>query len=802
MPRHVNPTLRERTAMAPYNFVPLPERIFTVAGGIEVNGEEIKPRWETHDRFVPGTHSGWIDLTIETLTPLYIRGAAVQNAGGAWDDRPAQSRPEPYRKPDGTPAIPGSSLRGMIRILVEVLAFAKIHPVSQAQPFFRDISPGRIGAEYRRRFIEDLGQIASGFDIATGQPVSRRAPGYRARVRAGFLNFGARTIEECCFARIERRLIEKTFHGSVLSGSGPMAAPNWDLQQKPIWVQVDRGERDYFFGGKTRAGRQRHRSLYLRFRKVWAASQAPRSGYEKGVLVITGGIPTKHMEFVFLPLQGATAPIEIPEEVWDRFHDEDQITPWQEQAFPVDRPVQGCRKAEGHLRDREPVFFLTDGAGGLKFLGRAQMFRFPYRLSPEDLVPRDLRDAGLDLAEAMFGTVGDGGAIKGRVHFEDAVATAGGPPWCEEVVVPQLSAPKPTAFQHYLTQDGRRGKEHLTTYLAGDHTTIRGHKFYWHRWDPDAGISQVSETRNPTRNEQIQPVKAGVRFTGRVRFENLTDLELGALLEALQLPAGCCHRLGMGKPLGLGSVRITARLRLVDRALRYGSWQASGAREDENGERFRELFVQAMLEHARASGETLVGGRDGLRQIARLDTLYQILNWSSRPPRAETRYMVIENGDGNRYPVDRQGKVNEFRERPVLPTPHAVAGVVEPPWPDDAPTPASGDGMPAALRGTAADGRVGRTNAPRSAQTLSAGVKAGDTVEVVLLEEKTKKGGWKARHEPSGLAGPVHNSGDVPATLKAGDRVRLVVASVSTREMAFRFPTRSNVADPKNKGTK
>lgn len=80
-----------------------------------------------------------------------------------------------------------------------------------------------------------------------------------------------------------------------------------------------------------------------------------------------------------------------------------------------------------------------------------------------------------------------------------------------------------------------------------------------------------------------------------------------------------------------------------------------------------------------------------------------------------------------------------------------------------------------------------RTPAATAARAR-ASPKAGDRVEAVLLEERTKKGGWKALHEPSGLAGPIHNSGDVPASEKAGSRVTLVVASVSAREIAFRFP--------------
>ncbi len=65
----------------------------------------------------------------------------------------------------------------------------------------------------------------------------------------------------------------------------------------------------------------------------------------------------------------------------------------------------------------------------------------------------------------------------------------------------------------------------------------------------------------------------------------------------------------------------------------------------------------------------------------------------------------------------------------------------------------------------------------------------GTRVEAVLLEEKTKKGGWKARHDSSGLVGPIQNSGDVPGDKKPGDKVPLIVASANPREIAFRYPT-------------
>jgi CRISPR-associated protein (TIGR03986 family) len=653
MPRHMNPTRPDRTATAPYNFVPLPERVFDVADGIQVDDERIKP-WETHDRFVPGTHSGSIELTIETLTPLFIRGAVCQRQDGAWDDRDSRLRPEPYTTPDGRPAIPGSSLRGMLRTLVEILSFSKIQPVSDGKPFFRTVADDRIGRTYRARMT-----------AAGGKP------------RGGVLrlNESGAAIELREVVRVRRDALR-----DIKFNRNPNYTPPWPQQHSRCWVRVGDPAPDV--------------------REIRLQEQPPTgSGWRAARLVLSGNAPRKTREFVFLEPEGASPSkvIRVPERILARFHDDDQITQWQEAAFPRNQPHGGGRRAPGHLRDGEPVFFVVDGNAtsadnpdGLVFLGRAGMFRFPYDRSPEDLVAQSLRDARLDLAEAMFGKADPSATIKGRVYFDDAIATNGGLTWCEPVIVPQiLSAPKPTTFQHYLTQDGTKEKDQLTTYIDDDHTTIRGHKLYWHRWDDCCGVCQVKEapdthdvlrnslqSPNPkdTQHTIIRPVKAGVTFVGRVRFENLTDVELGALLHALQLPDGCAHRLGMGKPLGLGSIRITARLSLVDRAERYREWKSTGILENEDGSRFRQIFEDTIISHAKDTGEVLLNGQRGLRKIARLDALFRMLEWERRPARESTAYMELD----------------QFRERPVLPTPHHVAGANEPGWPSDPPRPAAG----------------------------------------------------------------------------------------------------------------
>jgi CRISPR-associated protein Cmr6 len=64
-------------------------------------------------------------------------------------------------------------------------------------------------------------------------------------------------------------------------------------------------------------------------------------------------------------------------------------------------------------------------------------------------------------------------------------------------------------------------------------------------------------------------------------------------------------------------------------------------------------------------------------------------------------------------------------------------------------------------------------------------LRVGDEVRGQLLEERTRKGGWRA--EVSGMRGVIQNSGKVPVSAKPGDSVKLRVKIAKPTDPAFEY---------------
>jgi CRISPR-associated protein (TIGR03986 family) len=811
-PRHHNPTRDDRTACAPYNFVPLPEVVVPILSEEELaaTGSDEQARERLLDKRLPGhdryhtedRYTGHFEVTLTTRTPLYVRGPLslerfLEQETGADARKPfreqVKNTPDFFHTGDPTePVIPGSSLRGMIRGLLEIVSYGKVQGVTEQRLFFRTVDDTSVGRYYRGRMAN---KVETGF--------LRRVSSSRF------------VIVVCPMARVFGDMLGEF----PFEGNAPNAYPRWNgtpRQWQPVWVRLASGLRMPPLVSEIRYENPNEES------------------WQEGRLVITGLMQNKRKEFVFLLPAKEAECIEVPEEMLERFHDDDQLTQWQERAFRANDPESTCRRRDGWLRSDpgepgDPVFFLRE-EGALTFFGRAGMFRVPYGRSPSDMIPEHLRRPGdIDYAEALFGftrrrgVVGKQGdrtrAYAGRVFVTDAqlMRSAEKPDPRLPALVPSiLATPKPTAFQHYLTQQRPDSRDLLNHYGDQAATTLRGHKLYWHQGPRQPGeLKAVGKVQNDsTQHTQMRPVGAGTTFRFRVYFENLSDRELGALcwvLHPLSDPGReYCHSLGMGKPLGMGVVELHARLVLSDRQARYSSlFDGDGWRT--GGQGAIDLSDRAVLERLVAPFEKhLLGdlrpqpGVSHLSGLLRIAMLLKLLEWPAFPPDLpatldnrpctgsglpNTRYMTVQ------LPGVAANQRNEYRYRPVLPDPsffgdltgtaEPQAGPPPPPSATPPPRPPRQDQRPQQKK-QKKQGREAPSRPVASATHLS----NGQIVEAVVVADPKGKGRLFVRHESTGLVGVVLNPGDVPAEQReVGQRISLHVYSISTdgKQVSFRW---------------
>lgn len=195
-----------------------------------------------------------------------------------------------------------------------------------------------------------------------------------------------------------------------------------------------------------------------------------------------------------------------------------------------------------------------------------------------------------------------------------------------------LSAPKPQQGRFYVARspNGEAQRNGLTKQDAGyaPGKGLRGRKVYPHQrslpeghWNspsvdrtqqPQGMPAHYQEYRRPTRNGQEQRddqnrsilgwVKPGAEFSFDIHVQNLSAVELGALLWLLDLPDDCFFRFGGGKPLGFGSVRleiVSLDVRTADALrARYAAWHDRSSPVDPRRkviEEFQQAVVRAYL---------------------------------------------------------------------------------------------------------------------------------------------------------------------------------------------------------------
>lgn len=287
-----------------------------------------------------------------------------------------------------------------------------------------------------------------------------------------------------------------------------------------------------------------------------------------------------------------------PRMPWEYFGHEPGSTAWSRHLYDITGPQAGAASVPSWTGPDVPpdqvpppaVYTCWAETKGDR-LRPVMVSRLLYDRSPIDLLHKSLRPAEtldeLSPADRVFGWVAPPDPREGsrrdarRAHRgQIRVVKVTAPAVTAETVtshpdgskfLPALSSPKPSQGRFYVGREGRNGPQPLHSArpaFFGPQQTLRGRKVYLYRrgvHDEQVTPSGVHyDTEPSTQNSTLCSwVNPGVEFGFELVVDNLSDLELGALLWLLD-PARLGqdgnpgrHRLGMGKPYGFGVVELS-----------------------------------------------------------------------------------------------------------------------------------------------------------------------------------------------------------------------------------------------------
>lgn len=503
---------------APYNFVPLADWVHIPEWG----------RLVSHDWPFKDGCSGEIRYRLIAESPLLVGGHQEENRA---NDRP-NTEVRPFQLPGGRYAIPGSSLKGMLRAVVEIAGFGRMRMVDDIHPGLRDISG---------KYVKDAYQ--------------QRARG----VRPGFLRRNEKdelVIIPCRMARLPLDRLKE-----ALGLQEPVFPTGASVREKyRRWRELC-----------TQQGWSPER---LRFDLQDDSATHLGSGSMDGTPVFTGQIQGKKKDFIFYSPQDDQC-IPVSDDDWRNFlfvHGNDKsASEGRDLSWP------GYWKAVFRETGEVPVFYIQEGQRVR--IGLAYLPKLAGDFGTHDCIRNSCGDhldtqpapGTYDLADLLFGSTNSddqNAALRGRVSFLTAMPSKEMEEHPEDDTI--LNSPKPSYFPNYLVQntdesgmrlqEGARNTQY-STYLSSQtnrNPRLRGFKRYPARHS--FGVQRLTPDQESNRAVQIKlhTLGKGSIFEGTILFHNLKPQELGALLWALTWggDSGLRHALGMGKPFGFGQVRF------------------------------------------------------------------------------------------------------------------------------------------------------------------------------------------------------------------------------------------------------
>lgn len=534
---------------SPYQFIaikPAPEESKTDYENREALKNN-RNNYVRHDRWHKEGLSGRIRCTLTTESPLVV--GAEQTAG----TKKAPGCVSPYQHPDGTLAIPANSLRGMISNIAETLSNSSLRVLTS-----QDDCTYSVRKEADEDVFEDLGLL----------------------YKKG------------------NELYIYPFETSYSVGNYEDESDN-----DTIFLTANQA--------KTFQNRAENRSfVYAKITDKHFASQLsyePEAGKEKGILYIRG----KHL---YTKKNGKYIPSKKSEHfiLWDGEIDESQgikVTQKVKELASILRLIHNKNEADqqhpkGYRRDfknkkskiveeGDLLYYKKNEKNDITELSYSQIWRRPVKgtlydavrhAAGEDALPWNKERNRLTPAEALFGVVEEDFSEKegarnlaSRLQFTDATPIED-IKLGECITLKILDSPKPPSPAMYFNSGG---KSHLAKRELDLSThNPNGRKHYLpqpkaiekNSWETE--IPRDQKDKNWTQHLNCRPICTGTTFSFYIHFENLSREELGLLQTAIsptkKNDIKFIHRLGLGKPLGLGQITLKLnKIEMIDRVKRY-----------------------------------------------------------------------------------------------------------------------------------------------------------------------------------------------------------------------------------------
>lgn len=530
-------------ATAPYNFIPLPDNILVSpmneAISTEISSGNDEKFRAAFCNYIESTEklNGYIDLNLKTKTPLFIGGNGENTFA-----------------PTGEIIIAGSTIRGMVKNLFKIITCGTMRggeDVTSRHLYYRCMMAPN-SAPFNKFLHETYVNKMTSTD-SKGNIKKNAKPGFL--VKQGNNYYIYPTINN----KVHSILI-LDFEGKY-NIKDNKSRIHWDFKDGFVYCLTGVG---LSFRDREKL---KTKEEIEKFMKNTKSSERYKLGKQ-------------YIKYFDIHEIDKSRAIRVPDSVIDEYtHDKnrrgvDLIDTKKNEAILTTKKYGEFIKniGLGEIDSIVPCFYIQNG-DEIQAFGHGQSFRIPYDHSIMDTVPSNLQENVIDFADSVFGRSTNSVSWASRVFFEDAIPTR-----TVELIKPDfarpLMQPNPTAFQLYLRQDLKEKLIHWEEERA----KIRGYKLYWHNKDKhkwqasDEERNYDSNVRDKSKEsllKKITPIKSDNEFCGKIRFKNLSRIELGALLKVFALSSNkgeedIVYKIGQGKSIGLGSIEVNATLYLED----------------------------------------------------------------------------------------------------------------------------------------------------------------------------------------------------------------------------------------------